>query len=121
MQIQINTDNTIQGHAAFTTEISSKVESAFSRFSEEITRVELHLSDENGEKSGRDDKKCVLEVRLKGKQPIAVTEQNVTLDKSISGAIEKMTRLIESTQDKKTSQERHRSDPLKHYTTTPND
>ncbi len=115
MQIQINTDNHIKGHATFTSGISKEVELAFSRFSDQITRVELHLSDENGNKGGQDDKKCMLEVRLKDRQPIAVTDQDATLDKAIKGAIEKMNRSIESVLGKKHAQERHSADPLKHY------
>ena len=97
MQIQMNTDGNIEGHEALATQVSSVVESALNRFSDHITRVEIHLSDENSEeKGGNDDMRCMLEARLKGRQPIAVTHQAATLDQAVDGAADKLTKLIES-------------------------
>ena len=95
MQIQMNTDGNIDGHEALATQVSSVVESALNRLSDHITRVEVHLSDENSEKNG--DMRCVMEARLEGRQPIAVTHQAATLDQAIDGAADKLTKLIEST------------------------
>ena len=98
MQIQMNTDGNIEGHEALATQISSVVESALNRFSDHITRVEVHLSDENsGKKGGQDDMRCVLEARLEGRQPIAVTHQAATVDQAVDGAADKLNSLIEST------------------------
>ncbi len=33
--------------------------------------MEVHRSDENGSKSGQNDKRCVTEARLEGRQPVA--------------------------------------------------
>ena len=85
MQIQINTDHNIGGHQALVAEVSGKVERALSRFSAHITRVEVHLSDENSLKSGQSDKRCMMEARLEGRQPIAVTHQAATLDQAVDG------------------------------------
>ena len=111
MQIQINTDRHIKGHETFTEKIKKEIESALSRISSHITRVEVHLSDENGDKSGQDDKRCVMEARLEGRQPIAVTHQAATVDKAVEGAIEKMFRLLESTLDRLHDKQRSRTDP----------
>ena len=98
MQIQMNTDGNIEGHEALATQVSSVVESALNRFSDHITRVEVHLSDENSDKKGgNDDMRCVMEARLEGRQPIAVTHQAATVDQAVDGAADKLTRLIEST------------------------
>jgi ribosome-associated translation inhibitor RaiA len=97
MQIQLNTDRNIEGDEALAAQVSGAVESALSRFSDHITRVEVHVSDENGDKSGRDDMRCMMEARLEGRQPIAVTHQAATLDQAVEGAADKLTRLIEST------------------------
>ncbi|MFA6457560.1 MAG: HPF/RaiA family ribosome-associated protein [Bacteroidota bacterium] len=106
MQIQINTDRNIKGHETFTTEIDTRVTSAFSRFSERISRLEIHLSDENGSKSGLKDKRCLLEARIEGRQPIAVTHLADSLDQAIDGAVEKMIRLIENTLDRTLDRQR---------------
>ena len=98
MQIQINTDHNIEGHEALAAQVSGVVESALSRFSDHITRVEVHLSDENSDKKGgHDDMRCMMEARLEGRQPIAVTHQAATLDQAVDGAADKLARLIEST------------------------
>ena len=52
MQIKINTDRNIEGHEALVAQVSGVVESALSRISDHITRVEVHLSDENSNKKG---------------------------------------------------------------------
>ncbi|MBI5016222.1 MAG: HPF/RaiA family ribosome-associated protein [Deltaproteobacteria bacterium] len=111
MQVQVNTDRNIEGHKALAAHVSGSVESALSRMSEHITRVEVHLSDENSDKSGRTDKRCVMEARLEGRQPVAVTHHAATLDQAIDGATDKLTRLIESTLGRQHDQERRRTDP----------
>lgn len=98
MQIQMNTDGNIEGHEALATQVRSAVESALNRFSDHITRVEVHLSDENSDKKGGNDAmRCTMEARVEGRQPIAVTHQAATLDQAIDGAADKLTSLIEST------------------------
>lgn len=97
MQIQINTDSNIEGREKLATYVKGVVESTLSRFREQITRVEVHISDENGHKSGQDDKRCMMEARIEGRQPTAVTHQAANLDQAINGAADKLQRSIEST------------------------
>ena len=112
MQIQINTGHNIEGHEALAAEIRDVVESALSRFSHHITRLEVHLSDENSDKKvGHDAMRCMMEARLKGRQPIAVTHQAATLDQAVDGAGDKLARLIEHTLARLREQQSHRTDP----------
>lgn len=98
MQIQINTDHHVEGHEALAAWATGEVKSALSHFSDHITRVEVHLSDENGHKSGQNDKRCVMEARLEGRPPLAVvTHHAETLYQAVTDAADKLTRLIEST------------------------
>jgi hypothetical protein len=94
MKIQINTDNNIQGREALTERYSADVASALANVSKHVTRIEVHLSDESGDKSGQHDKRCAMEARLEGRQPIAVTEHAPTLDLALHGACHKMARMI---------------------------
>lgn len=96
MQIQINTDHHIGGHEALVAWATGEIKSALSRHSDHITRVEVHLSDENGHKSGTSDKRCVMEARVTGRQPLAVTHHAETLYGAVTGAADKLTRLIAS-------------------------
>ena len=112
MQIQINTGHNIEVHEALAAEISVAVESALSRFSDRITRVEVHLSDENSDKKvGHDTMCCMMEARLEGRQPIAVTHHATTLDEAVDGAADKLARLIEHTLGRQREQQSHRTDP----------
>jgi len=98
MQIQLNTDGNIKGHEGMATHVRSVVESALDRFSDHITRVEVHLSDENSKnKDGEEDMRCVMEARLEGRQPVAVTHQAATLNQAVDGAADKLANLIMST------------------------
>ena len=111
MQIQINTDHTIKGHETLVAKLSSSIENALSRLSDHITRLEVHISDENGDKPGPNDKRCMMEARLEGHPPIAVTHHAATLDQAVDGAADKLARLIENTLGRKHDQESHRTDP----------
>jgi ribosome-associated translation inhibitor RaiA len=97
MQIQINTDHNLQGHESPADSVRTTVENALKHFSAHITRVEVHLGDENGGKRGGDDKRCMMEARLEGHQPVAVTHHAATVGQAIDGAAEKMVRRLEHT------------------------
>lgn len=112
MQVQINTDHNIAGHEALSAQVTAVVESALGRVSDHITRVEVHLTDENADKHGQNDKRCMMEARLEGRQPIAVTHQAATLDQAVDGAADKLTRLIESTLGRRRDLNFQRTDPI---------
>ena len=95
MKIQLNTDSNIDGNEALATRVSATLEQALARFSEHVTRVEVHLSDANGSKAGQQDQRCVLEARLEGRQPVAVTHQDNTLDQALHGAVQKLARVLD--------------------------
>ena len=90
MTIQINTDNNLSVHEAFGNKLDDLLSEELSRFDEHITRLEVHLSDENGNKQGQNDKRCMIEARLEGRQPIAVTANANDYELAVSGAIEKL-------------------------------
>lgn len=98
MQVQINTDSNIEGNEALAQQVESAVRGTLDRFSEQITRVEVHLSDENsGDKFGTKDKRCLLEVRLASRQPIVVSDQAATVEEAVDGAAQKMKHSLDST------------------------
>lgn len=100
MHIQINTDHNIDGHEGLATQVKSVVADALSRFSDRITRVEVHLSDQNSDKSGQVDKRCVMEARIEGRQPTAVTNDAANVADAVHGAADKMKRSLASTLDR---------------------
>ncbi|MEO7360923.1 MAG: HPF/RaiA family ribosome-associated protein [Gemmatimonadaceae bacterium] len=90
MLIQVNTDNHIPGHEELVKQVEEAVSKALLRFESQITRVEVHLSDENGNKGGADDKRCVLEARIEGHQPVVASHQAETLKQAYTGAATKL-------------------------------
>lgn len=96
MHVQVNTDRSVKGSARLARYVESAVQSSLERFSTRLTRVEVHLSDENSTKPGTDDKRCLMEARLAGLRPIAVRHKAATLEQAIDGATGKLERALES-------------------------
>jgi hypothetical protein len=98
MLIQVQTDRNIEGRDELAQKIETNIRGALDRFADRVTRVLVHLGDENSDKKGGDDDmRCTLEVRLSGLQPIAVRDTAPTLEQALDGAIEKFIRAAETT------------------------
>jgi hypothetical protein len=95
MQIQFNTDKNVVGNEDLIASSETLVSEELSRYSQQITRVEVHFSDEDGNKDGLNDKRCLVEARLAGMQPIAVTNLANTHEKALFGALGKMKNTLE--------------------------
>ena len=97
MQIQINTDRNIEGDDRLADVVRGIVASALAHSSDQITRVEVHLSDQNsGKKGGNADIRCLMEARLEGQNPIAVNHDAATVVQAVEGAAARLDRRIES-------------------------
>lgn len=98
MQVQVHTDKHIEGTQERSEWINKALQAALQRFSSHITRVEVHLSDENGGKQTLpENKQCTLEARLEGHQPQVVKHQATSLHLAVEGAADKLVRVIEHT------------------------
>jgi ribosome-associated translation inhibitor RaiA len=96
MKIQFNTDKTISGDENQEDYFTSLIAEKLNRFQSHITRIEVHLSDENGKKEGPNDIQCILEARIEGRDPIAVTCDADTAKNAVSGAIDKVKASLET-------------------------
>jgi len=95
MQIQIHTDNHIEGSEGLTRHVEEVVEDALVRFAGQITRVAVHLSDESSAaKSVGDDKRCRIEVRLAGMQPMSVSDDSDNVSQALRGAARKLESML---------------------------
>lgn len=94
MQVHVNS-NHIEGSARLQEWVGASVADRLERFEEFLSRVEVHIGDENGSKSGADDKRCQIEARPKGHQPLSVTHNAESLEQAIEGAAEKMRHALE--------------------------
>jgi ribosome-associated translation inhibitor RaiA len=96
MIIQFNTDNNVTGNEKVTAPLIEAIKKSMDRFSNQITRIEVHLTDEDGNKGGLNDKRCMMEARITGMQPIAVTNHGDTHQQAVNGAIDKLKSSLES-------------------------
>jgi len=112
MQIQINTGESVNGREALHSHTEDVVRDVLGRFAEHITRIEVHMSDVNGQKAGDNDKRVLMEARIAGRQPIAVTEQAGSLHQAIDGATQKLRRSLDTTFGKIADQRRTPAPPL---------
>ena len=95
MQVLVNSDHHIVGGEDLTGRVQGVVEGRLDRFDGRITRVEVHLNDLNSLKLGERDKRCMMEARVGGMKPIAVTHEAPTLTEAIHVAADKLERAIE--------------------------
>ena len=95
MQIQINTDHHLHGSEAREQWASGVVDAAMGHFAEHVTRVEVHLSDENAGKGGAPVLRCKMEARVNGRPPLVVTHDAPSLDSAVNGAAHKLVRATE--------------------------
>lgn len=97
MHIEVSTDNNITGREGLTKRVASIVENALAHHQAHITRVEVHLSDENAAKPGVDDKRCVIEARLEGHRPLAASHNAGNIEDAVGEAADKLARQLTST------------------------
>ena len=76
--------------------IKKLITEQLSRYGKHISRLDVHIADENGIKEGFNDIRCMLVAHVEGKEPVVVTNIADTLDPSVDGAIEKMQHALSS-------------------------
>jgi ribosome-associated translation inhibitor RaiA len=95
MQFQFNSDSSIMGTEDVAERIETAVRTKIARFEDRLTRLEVHVSDENGAKGGGDDKACMIEARPRGGKPIGVTEHAAKVDDAARKAANTMAQRLE--------------------------
>ena len=90
MPIQINSDKHISVDAQLSSFVEGVLEQILGRFANQLTRVEVHLSDSSSHKSGSRDKRCLVEVRPAGRQPTTTSDEAASIEQAVRGAVDKM-------------------------------
>ncbi len=94
MQVQVNS-NHIPGSEELQEWVGAAVTDELSRFEELLSRIEIHVSDENAQKGGDLDKRCQIEFRPKGHQSMSVTHKAESLRLAVDGAAVKARHALE--------------------------
>ncbi|MGA7235684.1 MAG: HPF/RaiA family ribosome-associated protein, partial [Bryobacteraceae bacterium] len=74
--------------------VEGEVDRVLRRFEGRLTRVEIHLSDIDNRKTGKADKRCLIEVRPMGAQPMTASAQATKMPSAIGEALGKMQRAL---------------------------
>ena len=96
MQVQVNTDDHIQGGESLAQWVQEEAGSRLARFKENVTRLEVFLTDLDSSKSGVNDKRCRLEARVVSRQPVTVTADADKMAAAFIAAVEKLVRALDN-------------------------
>ncbi|MGG2399758.1 HPF/RaiA family ribosome-associated protein [Pseudomonas sp. SH1-B] len=95
MQVLVNSGKHVASSMALRDDIRNRVHAKLQRYEDHLTRIEFHLSDENALKNGPQDKRCKMEARMKGRDPLTVSHDAPELHQAIDGAMNKLTSALE--------------------------
>ena len=95
MQVQVNTGNGLENNETLDRWTDRFLNETLVRFSLDVKRIEVQLSDENGVKGGAADKRCTLEARLPGLPPVAATHHGANQDEAIRGATHRLAHALD--------------------------
>ena len=96
MKIEFNTDKTINGDERQQEYFTTQIIKDLHKYESHITKIEVHLSDQNGNKEGWDDILCVLDAKIDGIEPVVVRKQANTIALAVSGAVDKLKASLET-------------------------
>lgn len=94
MKVLVNSDKTIAVDASLTRFVVGEVRRVLSRFDASLTRVEVHLSDINNLRTGKPDKRCLIEARPKAGAPRTASATTTKVASAVNQALGKMRRSL---------------------------
>lgn len=117
MQVQVNTSNGVENKETLERWADQYLNDVLARFRHEISRIEVQLSDENSIRKSAAHKRCMMEARLNGHEPLAVNHYAEGQDLAFRGAAEKLIHLLEHTLGKLDRHEHRARDTIRKDTT----
>jgi hypothetical protein len=96
MKVQVNTSNDIENKDALERWASDYLNEHLGRFEQDLTSIEVQMTDENhAAKGGGIDKRCMMEARVNGRAPIAVTNYAPDQNLAFRGAADKLAHALD--------------------------
>ena len=95
-QVQVHTDDYIHGGESLAQWIHDESGTRLARFRAHLPRLAVFLTDVDAGKSGAEDKRCRIEARAAGRQPVAVTAEADKMATAFIGAVDKLTRALDA-------------------------
>lgn len=101
MDIHTSTDNTIHGDMRVTEIAELAVQNDLGHMSDWLSRVDVHLKDQNGAKKGPANIRCTMEARPRGLSPLAAHADAPDIQAALKGAAVKLRGRLTALQDKR--------------------
>ncbi len=97
MDIQVNTDNRIEGTMALEQEVEERLRDRLTtRFGDRLTRIEVHVRDIDGENNRPDGVEATLEARPANGDPIKVSDRAGEPMQAVNAALGKLVTRFDS-------------------------
>lgn len=93
MLIQINDPKRL-GSPEFIEYVEQRIATVLARSADRLTRVEVHLGDVNAKKGGV-DKRCLIEARPRGLDPVVAEHLDTGLRDAFHGALDHLRTVLE--------------------------
>lgn len=90
MDIHVSTDNYIHGDTRVAEVAEAAVKTDLGHMDDWLTRVEVHLKDQNGAKKGPAHIRCTIEARPRGLDPMAAHADAADIQAALKGAAHKL-------------------------------
>ena len=109
MHVNINSDNHVDVKESLVLQWQTDITTGLARFGDRITRVEVHLTDENSRvKGGSDVIRCLMEARPASQQPVSVEVRAASANQAIQEGIDTLERRLSAMFEKARTQARKR-------------
>jgi hypothetical protein len=96
MKVQVNTSNDVENKEGLERWASDYLNEQLARFAQDLTSIEVQMTDENhAAKGGGGDKRCMLEARITGRSPVAVTAFAADQDAAFRAATQKLSHALD--------------------------
>jgi hypothetical protein len=96
MQINVYPDDNLSGGASLAAWVEKETKDMLAHFASQLTRVEVHLGDESAGKAGALDKRCAIEARVAGMDPVSVINKGPNVEAACRGALRKLRSALDS-------------------------
>jgi hypothetical protein len=113
IKVLVNTSNDVDNKDALERWASEYLNEQMGRFEQELTSIEVQMTDENHAARGGGDKRCMLEARVNGRAPVAVTAFAADQNIAFRGACEKLAHALDHAFGKQDRREHRARDTIR--------
>jgi hypothetical protein len=96
IKVLVNTSNDVENKDSLQRWASEYLNEHLARYDQDLTSIEVQMTDENhAARGGGVDKRCMLEARVTGRSPVAVTQFAEDQNVAFRGATEKLAHALD--------------------------